>query len=795
MSYSFPTLAVTEKDRDEDYYKAKLIEEKERDELRRREKERLLNELAIEPLNWQNYKVKTISSSENEIEILDIVYSLLHDYPDNRSILHRKFYDYLYYRMRSAVNKLVKLNGQSIKNMSFNKILAVVVSLGDYNAFPANVKAVIFALWHYLRNHRLLAKQSIYVKAMASSEDLVNMIEYFYGYVMRNQLSMTWARHAKELMLKQLQLQLHNDSILSSYNRNIETLLNTFHLAPINNVVAIESKHIIEKYNLSHVALPMLNGWSLLHYYATLSPDNTMNNNNLLKILIEFGLNVNVRDNSNQTPLHVAAIYCNYASIMNLCNIRGITKAAVDKKGRTPLQRFLENLSCYNYPKIHFIPNERIATIIKELLPNDNPLSLWEIWSTVSSQDGTNAMSFTERTGTRDEVDGQSTKDARDQTENQKDAVKRRKRCYRYTSIAYIVNYTNVSVGYEVLKLTLPLIQGNKEDNLLILVELFVSCIKKHKNSLLSVLLSYLMNEFQIRNEFKWSMLNILLCQAIIYTNVEAVVYIIENYLLHCEVTSYWLVEVEQSLWKRCEYFLFLYLLVMNEDIKENHASLIEFVLKTISIHVGQVIFQKIHSFYFSNRATSNNSNQSNNDCSPSSSNPRFNKDLNDFYFENRSPTKNSVYYYFIRDILGEEAFGNIYAIVADFPLLVLSSYLGNSVAIDSILKRIYLVNSSATSSTNANRSPARTSSNRGTITTTVAEPQNSGKDHHFNRLIEEFIQEMREQYIESILYAILNNQIKSIESFRNGLGYGELGRLIFESGEFPYAVIFLYPF
>ncbi len=64
------------------------------------------------------------------------------------------------------------------------------------------------------------------------------------------------------------------------------------------------------EYNKNIFIIDEINNWSILHYACFLKPSKKLNN--LIKLLINIGLSINLKDKKGQTPIHLATLNNNY---------------------------------------------------------------------------------------------------------------------------------------------------------------------------------------------------------------------------------------------------------------------------------------------------------------------------------------------------------------------------------------------------------------------------------------------------------------------------------------------------
>jgi hypothetical protein len=728
---------------------------------------------------------------------------------DNVNQVKKHIFDYLFHQLKYRY-KYVQLNNQNIENYSVKQLIEIITAWGDFHSFSAPLKSVILALFACIKKRVLSAKKSHYFQL---DMDDIYLIEMFYCNNMKNNLSLSWSRNLQEFLCTPI----HNkEPIWSSFYEQMDGILSI-----INGYPQTESSFPLIPTNLVNSNLSLLHGWGFLHYICAVN-DNLLQNMSLLKEFLSRGCNMNAVDYKKQTPLHVACSQLNYAGIMNLCSLRGINKALPDIYGRIPLQTFLETLTISS--KTKFLTVDRISAVIKELLPNNNPLSLWEIWPSCS-------VDIVEVPRGNEELPDFNN-------------IRRGRHC----GIVFIVASCNVSIGYEMLNLSLPLLssagsptnstalsvsggsQPSTSPVLLIILELFVIMIKKNKNSFFNLLLQYVLNSSPVafihqqstissattlqssiltsknKNEFYWNLNNFLMTIAIFHSNYEVLALVYEQlFVKKCEMNSFLLLELQQSLVKRSTYLLFFYFLVLQpirKDTMGQHASnstnnrlnttqITDNIIKQMSVLLGQHLF----TLGINNTTSVHN---------------HFSYAINSFANQNWEQQlqleikQNVVFQFLFAHSTTEKNFSSIVVALptgidshskpvspflsASFPLshntsagkqrfqefsqllfcldnlsfFQLTAMVGHSVFFDSLFRRIFSFSKSSSKQV-------------------------------LERPTDEFSLMMKKQYSESIVYSYCFHQLKSLESIRNSIGYNELGQLVFHSGDFVFLLIIFY--
>jgi hypothetical protein len=693
-----------------------------------------------------------------EIEISDIVKHTLEFCKDTNSYTHdsvifikKKFGDLLLNELKNC--RSVKLNSKRLDFCSLKDVLDAIISWGDYNALSAPLKALIISLWSYLKR-RVYRKRKSLLSSSFSVNDVYDL-ELFCSCVMKNSISCSWTRSLQEIFLHSVQ---HPSRYWISTSHKMQELLEVLTRAA-GNEKELSLLTTMVSPDVINATYPLLNGITLLHYVSLIS-DNLMQNNNLIRLLTasSSSIDLNAVDYSGQTPLHYACLSLNYAFIMNLSSMRGINKSMKDLKGRTPLQTFLETLA--KSARSRFLMSvERTSTIIKELLPNNDPLSLWELWSSWSIPIYSSSSScFT---------------------------VLNRRTCYQSCPVYFIFSYCNVAVAYEMLNLSLPSVSCNSAI-ILILTELFIVVIKKKKNSLLSKLLSFLScncDSYWKRNEFRWSLNNLLMTVSAISNNLDSLTFCYENLLLSCEINSVVLLDIQQSSLKRSQYLGFLYILIMKEpndwvisgkatvgssEPRNNSYALlnnvVDSIIKQLSILLGQHLYLLINPVF--NRSNENWKAQleqmlTNPFTSQSFPNPEVDFSVMEKAHDSAVNILFPVFYSVILTAFPFEDHVNItknqnssswnkfLAVVERMNFITLSSFVGNSVVLDSLIKRVFFISKQSSSTT----------------------------------VDDEFSVKMKNEYCQSIQNSIYFHQVKTVESLRNTVGFSEMGRMVFSAG------------
>jgi ankyrin repeat protein len=690
-----------------------------------------------------------------EIEVSDIFRSILDFCNEGNSVSHepvsfikKNFGDLLLNELRNC--RSVKLNSKNLDVCSLKEVLEAVISWGNFNAVPAPLKALIICLWSYLKR-RIYRKRKSLLTSWFSANDVYDL-ELFYSFVMKNSLSVTWTRAIQEIFRDSVQ---HPGKFWISTSHKLQHLLEvltqiTGNEEQLSMFTGAVSPDVI------NVTYPLLNGITLLHYISFVS-DNLMQNIDLIRILTasSSSIDLNCVDYSGQTPLHYACLSLNYAFIMNLCSLRGINKSVKDCKGRTPLQTFLEIVAKSARSRF-LISVERTSTIIKELLPNNDPLFLWELWSTPSVSASSCSSSYS--------------------------SVLNRRTAYQSSPIHYVLSFCNVAVAYEMLNLSIPLISCTSTI-ILILTELFIITIKRKKNSLLSKLFSFLSSNcdsYWKKNEFRWSLNNLLMTVSTISGNLDSLSFCYENLLLSCEMNSLTLLDIQQSVLKRSEYLGFLYILIMKEPNdwvisgktslssielrNDSYAvmnNVVDSIIKQLSVLLGQHLYLLISPVF--NLSNDNLKDQFEQMLSYPSSSPDINIPDVD---KTHNLSVNLLFPVFYSVILTCSAFeydsisispnnrnlsiwNKFVTLVEKMNFVTLSSFVGNSVTLDSLIKRLFFISKQSSS-------PA---------------------------VDDDFGVKMKNEYCQSILSAIYFHKVNTIESLRNTVGFSEMGRMVFSSG------------
>lgn len=646
------------------------------------------------------------------------------DLQDTLYYIRKNVYDYFYYQLKFRY-KYLFLKEKPLHSYTLKSLIEFITSFGDYNAFPAMMKVLILCLWAYLKKKLLKNRTVLYHTKV---ED-VYAIELFYSYTMKNNLAITWPRHAQEFILQSIG---RKEELSSRIMQKMQDILDTLHLLPHQDRDGVLSAVLTP--DLANVTYPTLNGWTNLHYLCLVN-DNLLQFKDLMKIILSTGSNFHATDYKNQTALHFAALTCNYAAVMNLCSLRGINKAARDIYGRTPLRVFLETLAISSRAK--FLTVERMTAIIKELLPNENPLTLWELWSINT---GINAGSI--------------------------NSLSRNQCCGMF----YIVKYCNVAVCYEILNLSLPVLPSSFQ-NIQVFLEIFIVVIKMHKNSLFPRLLQHLLQEDSSwkKAENRWAIQNLLLSYCIVSLNYDGMIYLIENLSSSCELTSSIVAEIQQSPLKRCQYLSCLYLLAImtgndpllkpapkvagnNPSATSTKGLAIDIVIKHFTVILGEHIFLLSPSSLYSSITKEENEKQ-------------FLAELDQSFpfvaLYRLLVSKNIM-------VDGSIQWNNwLYSIIDNLNPLLVAGFSGNSLVLESLFKRIYVAKKEA----------------HGNNPLSLKSPFSSSTD-------EDFAISMKRQYVKCVTYAMYLLKSKSIESIRGFIGFTTIGELLFCSGKTAMLII-----
>lgn len=625
----------------------------------------------------------------------------------------------------------IELGGKLLPDHSINSIITILCNYIDANSLPATAKAVLFSIWQYLR--RIIVPRTIWVTDQNMID--ITLIEYIYTYLLPKSISISWTRNIRHLLVK---AHTRDDTEVQIYYSLTERLLGLIH-----DGNTLELKPLLSQY--IYMKLPMLSGWSLLHYAVSVDYAHATVVTHIIDTLIQGGLSINILDYELQSPLHIAAIHMNYLAIVKLSESRLLQKNLPDKDGYIPLQRFLLTLSKCKRRKRIIGYDERVLVILKTLLPYDDKASLWELWKLPSS------LSLVD-SGTS------NSNSAEEETQTEQPTIHTSFISQYHSSIYYCVAYGSEIVGEEMLKYSFPL--RITTTIFQIIKEMLFACIKQFKFKIFVYLLHQLVDMKCFDAVFAeagenvaielWTFCNQLLIFAIIHNNPSAFESILDIIFPCCNSKEDFLLQevMTQATSVYCQCFYFFYVAILST--KQYHANAemttniggtiitiskynyVDKLLKKFPHHLCMILLLPA--------------------TTPMAIRQLTNEQTNDIFFQ------------WMKRFVGDWTVPDMLTLLNKcYPTLTIACMVGNQLAVEAMLKKLYHIRN------------------------------HPGNTNELNKKLQ-FL------YMHALMFSLYGNQLMSLDNIRSSLGINEFVKLLVSTGKqisffYCYRLFFLIEF
>lgn len=256
-------------------------------------------------------------------------------------------------------------NDKNLENINLSELIDHLCRIQDFNHLPASGRAIVMALWTTVRKR--ICSVSVHGSFTHSTIDL-NLVEIIYSHLIKSHVPSTWYRSITSWFTLIYRTE---EDVLGVASESIQDYLNT--ISAGDTIKLLELSTTISPY----ITLPNLNSWTLLHYACSLT-DMTYRTKEIIDILLQTGVNVNEQDSNGQTPIHIAAQNSNHTALLTLSHCSQLSKTITDKNGRLALDIFADTITKKKFRPT--LSSEKIFTMIKLLLPENDPSYLWSLW-------------------------------------------------------------------------------------------------------------------------------------------------------------------------------------------------------------------------------------------------------------------------------------------------------------------------------------------------------------------------------------------------------------------------------
>lgn len=235
-----------------------------------------------------------------------------------------------------------------------------LVMLPDYNTCYGYRKAVLVALWTYVRLRLFPLSRRDAGHSMLD----ITFLEALHSTILKGIVQQSMPRVALQWLRAFATDDVALVSLIVEGPGAAMDIILTGDVESLKRQFALNAAQL---HGWAQLQMPTLGGWTLLHYAASLNTMRLMVCQDIIPALLEHDIYVNAVDYACCSPLHVACQHFSLEVIKVLTALPKVNRKAVNREGRIPLQVFVGKL--LTVPKGIQIDFRVVFAAIKSLLP------------------------------------------------------------------------------------------------------------------------------------------------------------------------------------------------------------------------------------------------------------------------------------------------------------------------------------------------------------------------------------------------------------------------------------------